>query len=434
MKLLTRLVRRQAASLIRIACLLLLATAGVGSHVRAVGVHHLAPVPRGARPPSAALVATIHVGPSPTVLGVDERNGRVFVLNQGRQSGPYLTGPGTMSMLDAATGAISWTTTLGFDPYGLAVDGRNGRAFIVSAGRRTVNGMPTSQAKLTVLDSRTGRLVVTHPGVGGLTVDEAAGRVYLARDNGAISGGVDVLDAASGRVLRHIPGPFGGAITVDPRAHRAFVSNSDGGFTVLDTAQETVLGTTLAALNPQLASVDTRAARVFYFSGGDTPHLGHLNALDARSGAFRYDFQTGQGYPNVAAVDERLGRVYVDVTNGPTPTGIAALDSATGRESHITPLGQVGFPTTPNGAQSIAADEVHGQVFVLTVPFTLDHNGVPRHGPARLVMFDAATGAVSSSVGVGKDPQAVVVDTRLRRVFVADRGDDTVSVFDATKL
>jgi len=277
-----------------------------------------------------------------------------------------------------------------------------------------------------------GTIAATIPLSGVLAVDEPKGCVYLLDNNG-----VEVLDATTGQVRRHIGGVVGGAIVVDPQTNRAFVSSDGGTITVLDTTKGTVAGTIPARGGARMVAVDTRAARVFYLSG--TFRQGDLTALDARTGAERYDIPVTGGYPTVAAVDERLRRVYVESNppesnTGPTPTSIAILDAVTGQHMRDTPLGLVGFPTTPNGAQSIAVDEAHGQVFVLTIPFTLDRNGVPRHGSARLVTFDAAAGAVSSKVGVGKDPQAVVVDARLRRVFVANRGDNTVSVFDASRL
>jgi len=387
------------------------------------------------RLPLPTPLATVHIGYGPTMLAIDARREHVFVYNAGASLGTSLSTikrrlPSIVSTLDAVTGRLLRTATTGLTPVDIAVDERTDRVFVTNAGPLGVNGIPSGHGNVSALDAATGQMVATVPMTGGfarLAVDDVAGRVYILNDNG-----VDVLDATTGRVRRHIGGVIGGSIVVDPRTNRAFVSSDGGTVTILDTIKEIVLGSVLASGGARMVAVDTRAARVFYLSG--TFRQGDLTALDARTGVDHYDIQVTNGYPSVAAVDEQLGRVYVESNNGPTPTSIAILDSATGRHLHDAPLGQAGFPTGPNDRQSIAVDEAHHQIFVLTVPFTLDHTGAPRHGAARLVTFDARTGVVSSSVGVGKDPQAVVVDTRLRRVYVANRGDNTVSVFDASRL
>jgi len=381
----------------------------------------------------SALITVAHAGQAPTILAADERVGHVFVLNS--SFAPTISrraASSSVSMLDARTGHVLNTVSVAPNLQSVVVDEQTKRVFVASEGPLAANGGPIGRGNVSVVDATTGTIAATIPLSGALAVNEPRGCVYLLDNNG-----VEVLDATTGRVRRHIGGVVGGAIVVDPQTNRAFVSSDGGTITMLDTTKGTVAGTIPARGGARMVAVDTRAARVFYLSG--TFRQGDLTALDARTGAERYDVPAGDAYPTVAAVDERLGRVYVESNppesnSGPVPTSIAIHDAATGQHIRDTPLGLVGFPTTPNGAQSIAVDEAHGQVFVLTVPFTLDHNGVPRHGPARLVTFDAATGTVSSSVGVGKDPQAVVVDARLRRVFVANRGDNTVSVFDADSV
>ncbi len=112
-----------------------------GSAPRAIGVASVALRPVGlgrvamldAR--TGALLRLIGVGVAPGAVAVDGRSGRVFVAN----AGPVdrlgnASEPGTVSVLDARSGAVLRTVTVGLDPDSIAVDERAGRAFVVSVG------------------------------------------------------------------------------------------------------------------------------------------------------------------------------------------------------------------------------------------------------------------------------------------------------------
>jgi len=71
-------------------------------------------------------------------MAVDERRRRVVVTSLGptaRVSGADTsTGPGTVSVLDADSGALLRTAGVGVNPMAVAVDGRTGHAFVVNMG------------------------------------------------------------------------------------------------------------------------------------------------------------------------------------------------------------------------------------------------------------------------------------------------------------
>jgi DNA-binding beta-propeller fold protein YncE len=72
-------------------------------------------------------VRRVALGGSPGAVAVDERAGCVVVLTGGL--------PGTInyvSMLDARTGALLRRLPVGVAANGMAVDGRNGRVFVIN--------------------------------------------------------------------------------------------------------------------------------------------------------------------------------------------------------------------------------------------------------------------------------------------------------------
>jgi len=112
-----------------------------GPAPRAIGVANVALRPIGpghvavldAR--TGALLRMVRVGVAPGAVAVDGRSGRVFVAT----AGPVdrlgnVSEPGTVSVLDARSGVVLRTVTVGLNPDSIAVDERSGRAFVVSVG------------------------------------------------------------------------------------------------------------------------------------------------------------------------------------------------------------------------------------------------------------------------------------------------------------
>jgi len=195
---------------------------------------------------TGALVGTIQVGAHPWSLADDAPDHRVIVTTLGRTTALLApTGAGTVSVLDATTGAVLATAATGMFPSAVAVHARAERAFITNAGSTIV----------TVLDTRSGSVVRTvtvglHPAMTALSASAHHIVVsVLGRTAGLLHpvgvGTVDLLDARTGQVVRSLhldthPGP----IAVDDQSRRAFVLNTvEGTVSVLDTGTGSLLGT-----------------------------------------------------------------------------------------------------------------------------------------------------------------------------------------------
>lgn len=84
---------------------------------------------------SGALVRTVSVGLAPTALAVDGRAGRAYMSVPGT-SDPRnydATSPGSRHVFDARSGALLAIITSGWNPSTIAVDERSGRVFVVNS-------------------------------------------------------------------------------------------------------------------------------------------------------------------------------------------------------------------------------------------------------------------------------------------------------------
>lgn len=390
----------------------------------------------------------VRVGIDPFALAVDAQTHRVFVVNNGSSNGRHAY-QGSVSVLDAATGSLRATIPLGFltqaggsgtplTPQSIAVDGRSGRVFVVSAGALdATTGAPRGRGWVTVLDGATGR-VLNRSTVGvapaAIAVDAVRGRVFVVNNGDAT---MSVLDGATGRVLRTV---------------------------------------TVGTPYPQAVALDTRAGHVFVASeGGNAPGADRLASasvtlFDARTGARQRSVAVEAGPPTVV-VDEKRGRVVIGASPDRYDSYVDTLDAATGLVLHrVTLPGPPAYPLVvdtargravlyeePNymgGASYVDVLDTRGGRILRTVQVSLRGNGSPlataamnavtghaliatQDDPevrAHISVVDTPTGRVIRTMMIGRGVPTVVVDAHTRRVFVTNRDDNTVTVLDATRL
>jgi len=138
---------------------------------------------------TGALVGTIAVGAHPLRLSVDPRTARVFVLNQGYVNGADRpTGAGSVSMLDARTGAVLRTVPLDVNATAMTVDERRGRVLASTAGVTSApENAPIHPGKVFVLDARSGTIQHVLPvGVAPYAIAEDArtGQAFVVNNRG----------------------------------------------------------------------------------------------------------------------------------------------------------------------------------------------------------------------------------------------------------
>jgi YVTN family beta-propeller protein len=130
---------------------------------------------------SGANLRTVAVGPRPSAIAADERTGRVYVVNNGDNS---------LSILDAHSGTLLQTVAVGQNPDAVAVDARKGRVYVASQGATDAAGNPVGPGSVEVLDARSGQIMRTITvGVApnAIAVDERTGDAFVVNAGGPLS-------------------------------------------------------------------------------------------------------------------------------------------------------------------------------------------------------------------------------------------------------
>jgi DNA-binding beta-propeller fold protein YncE len=363
--------------------------------------------------PTTDAMRVVTTGRDPMILAVDARAGHVFAVNYNDGSGP-----GSINVLDARSGALQRVIPVGMFPHAMVVDERRGRAFVLNeaaAWRRTGDS-------LSVVDTRAGREIRKVPLAGAsftLAIDHATGHVFLDQPNGGPpsmpNGRLQILDATTARPIRAIPLGFSPIATVVDERHGRLIAighakSGTGRAVALDTRDGNILWATTVGLAPLSVAVDTRRDRVFMGdsgagSAGCAKPEGYcrmfstVSTLDGRTGHLLHTTSVGQD-PNNMVVDEATGRVFaMNMGNNQGDGGtVSVLNARSGRLLRTTAVGY-----QPYGA---AVDVGRNRVFV--------SNG----GDATISILDARDGHTRGTWRVVSGPGAVAVDERTGRVFV----------------
>ena len=384
------------------------ATVGILAVALAIGLV----ADRPGRPTSAGTtVGRTPVGPNPVAVALAPGAGRVFVLSRGAvDATDNPLGPGTVSALDAATGAVVSIVDVGIDPFAVAVDERAGRVFVVN---RHPNGT------VSVLDARDGHLL-RNVRVGSwpqaIADDEATGKVLVAnRGPTPRPGSITVLDAYQGKVLGEIEvGVYPAAIAIDSRLGLAFVANFlSNTVSFLSTRDMRIVRTVRLGTEPGTVArlvVDESSGHLFAMSypprvTGGGPTDGQVAIIDERNGAILKTMTLPN--PTAMAENPRTGQVLV---SSATDQGgsLTALDGRTGDRLWTARVGA--------DPDAIGVDAEASRLFVLG------------RDSGTLDVLDAGGGRRRCTLRVGDRPVALAISERLHRVFVASAGDTSLTI------
>jgi len=263
-----------------------------------------------------------------------------------------------------------------------------------------------------------------------LTVDPAAGRLYIARENR-----IQVLDASTGALVGEVPGLNGAhGVALVPGVNRGFASSGkDGKVIVFDLATLKPIGDPIpAGTKPDAIVFDSKSDRVFAMNGGSHD----VTVIDPAAAKVVGNIPL-PGAPEFAAPD-RAGHLFVNLEDksqtvaidvqgmkveqvwrlapGDSPTGLAidaaahhlfagcankhlmVLDDTTGKAVADLPIGEhvdatafdpgtgYAFSSNGDGTLTIATADASGQFKVLDT--------VKTKPGARTMALDTKTHAV----------------------------------------
>ena len=237
-------------------------------------------------------------------------------------------------------------------------------------------------------------------GEGGwdyMTADDEARRLYVTHGTR-----VEVLDLDSGKPLGGIEGTVGAhGVAIVPGLGQGFIaSGRDSAVVVFDLKTFAVTGRLhVPARFPDALLYEPVSRRIFAFDGGSN----NAAAFDAASGAFVDTLPLG-GAPEFAVADGE-GKVHVNIESTSEVVTFDAKTLKIVRRASLAPGEE------PSG---LAIDRTHHLLF------SGCHN-------KKMVVMDANTGKVVTTLPIGDGVDAVAYDAK-RRVVFASNGDGTLSV------
>jgi YVTN family beta-propeller protein len=219
-----------------------------------------------------------------------------------------------------------------------------------------------------------------------------------------LSSTVSVIDTASNTVVATTLvgfGPLGVAVNVT--GTRVYVSNSvSNSLSVIDTATNAVVATTPVGVSPGGVAANPLGTRV-YVANSDS---NSVSVIDTATNAVVATVAVGK-YPVGVAVSPTGNRIYVANADS---NSLSVIDAAANAVVATTPVG-----VSPGG---VAANPLGTRVYVASG----DSNSVS--------IIDASTYSVVGSVAVGTTPAGVALNPAGTRAYVANADSNNVSVID----
>jgi YVTN family beta-propeller protein len=291
-----------------------------------------------------SVIATIAVGHQPIYLAADQKTNRVYVSNQADD---------TVSVIDGATNKVLSTVRVGHSPNGVAVNPNTNTIYVAN-----LTGGSLSIINGTKLTTSTLRLGSSPAKVA---VNPFTDRVYVTLENQ--NGFLDVISGGDRKLVASIPlPPYPLSVAVDTDSNQIIVADflcGCGQVSLVDGATDAVMNT-----------IKLPGASLV--------------------GGVAMDWEHDRAY----ATDENSGFYVIDSISG-------------------TVLGTVGGLSYPNEVAAIPGTALAVE---------------PDTGSNRAIFINASTLTVKKRVRVGKFPTGVAVNAATRRVYVANRRSNTVSV------
>jgi YVTN family beta-propeller protein len=277
-----------------------------------------------------------------------------------------------------------------------------------------------------------------------LAADEKSNRVYVSNQ---ADDTVSVIDGGTNRVLGVVRvGHNPNGVAVNPKTNTIYVANLTGGSLSIINGIKLTTSTLWLGSSPAKVAVNAATNRVYVTLEGRD---GFLDVIDGKKRKLVASIPLPP-YPLGVAVDSEANQIYVaDFLCGCGE--ISVVDGITNAVTNTISLpgssllGGVALDWKHNLAY--ATDENRGLYVIDAINGTVlgkvrDHhypNEVaaipgttlavePNTGSNRVVFIDASTFAVRKRVMVGEFPTGVAVNATTKRVYVANRHSNTVSV------
>lgn len=308
------------------------------------------------------------------------------------QSQP-LASPGTWEVID--TIQLSGTQR----PLQIAISG--GRAYI-----------SRNPDHLTVLDLSTNTAVTTikfdpYPGAAPHYIGISGGKAYVALGNLGSDGQLAVINISNNTVSGYIPvgaDPYG----VATLGQKVYVTNnvwwaSGDPATVkeVNTNTNSVVATIPVGVNPTGIAIDPATSKAYVANHNDLSKS--VSVINTASNSVTKTIPINNPPAGVAISGNRA---YVTTTVNMPNGSVEVIDIGTDTVISSIPVGRDSWGIAASGSYVFVANQASDTVSVI----------------------DIAANTVVSTLNVGDDPTHLAVDPTTNRVYVANQGDNTISI------
>ncbi len=333
---------------------------------------------------------------SPIEMLFSHSGSRLFLLCQS----------GEVRVFNAATYAWSKTISVGHEPRGFSLSPDGSRLFVANSWDDTIS----------VIDTRALNVVATwHVGMEPSSVLDGPADDHLYVAN-RISNDIAVLDAHTGREIKRLSAGRGASyMTLSPDGKRIYVTHVYPNNSPYGTAPES-----------EITVIDTRSsevvnrmplhsiAGVFHVALSSDNRLGVAAELHPKNLVPLTSVEHGWVF------QDTLTLFGADAGNRTVEVSLDDLDSYA-----VRPFGLAIMPDKSRLYVSSGGSEL---VSVIDIQRLLRY--IHTHRPPFTYNLAAAGNYVIRRLPVGHDPRGLALSPDGRRLLVANRLDDTVSVFD----
>jgi YVTN family beta-propeller protein len=231
-----------------------------------------------------------------------------------------------------------------------------------------------------------------------LTVDEAAGRLYVSHSSMAL-----VVDLKTGKQIGKIADTNGiHGIALAPSLNKGFTSNGrDNSVTVFDLKTLEVTGKIpVTGKNPDAILYDAFSGKLFTFNGGSS----NASVIDPKQGKEIGTIQL-DGKPEFPQTDGK-GKIYVNIEDKSEISVINPNSLKVEKSWSIAPGEE------PSG---LALDNETHRLFSVC-------------GNKLMVVSDAEAGKVITTLPIGDGCDGVAFDSATKRAFSSNGADGTITV------
>lgn len=300
-----------------------------------------------------------------------------------------LVAPATVSALTTVK-----TIEVGSKPVDVAVNSSRNKIYVVNQDGNSVSVLDGTS------NSETGVIYVGQA-PDAVDVDPVTGKVYVANRG---SNSVSVIDGSIDSVIRNVDvGSMPGATGVNVTSGKVYVANGgDATISVLDRSTDTVTKTIAMSASTDSIGVNPVTNKV-YVTSGFSEAGGTVSVIDGSTDTMIGTIPVGQA-PVPVAVNSSTNKIYVsNVADG----SLSMIDGASDVVERTI--------ETYHDQYGLCLNDVTGEVYVS------NYFG-------SLASRDGTTCQFLKGVSVGSEPLGIDVNTLTNMIYVANSGDNTVSV------